>query len=158
MKIDSIVKTKLVYKTFHIISFCQWKLPSLEKNLHLEIFHVKANVQCIAACRHDETYNTHPPTHSCLASGELSKMNVKNFYSLASKVSREVADLTDRKNPHNPVYSVKEFILVQLVHRPTIWCMYVKWFRMDLISRSQCHSYPNQLSDAKSNVFLSNVE
>ena len=157
MKIDSIVKTKLVYKTFHIISFCQWKLPSLEKNLHLEIFHVKANVQCIAACRHNVTYNghQHPSTHPQLfSSSELSKMNVKIFYSLASKVSREVADLTEKKNLHIPVYSVKESRCAN--KQWLAWHGHmVTWshYTTDLMSWSQCHPYPNQLSDAKSNVF-----
>ena len=31
------------------------------------------------------------------------------FHLPASKVSREVANLTERKNLHNPVYGVKEF-------------------------------------------------
>ena len=35
--------------------------------------------------------------------------NVKN-YSPASKVSRDVANLTERKNPHTLVYGVKEFV------------------------------------------------
>ena len=34
--------------------------------------------------------------------------NVKN-YPPESKVSREVANLTERKNPHTLVYGVKEF-------------------------------------------------
>ena len=28
----------------------------------------------------------------------------------ASEASREVANLTERKNPHTPVYGVKEFV------------------------------------------------
>ena len=32
----------------------------------------------------------------------------------ASKVSREVANLTERKNPHVPVYGVKEFVLLSV--------------------------------------------
>ena len=33
----------------------------------------------------------------------------KAFLSPASEASREVANLTERKNPHTPVYGVKEF-------------------------------------------------
>ena len=32
------------------------------------------------------------------------------YYSPASEASREVANLTERKNPHTPVYGVKEFV------------------------------------------------
>ena len=31
-------------------------------------------------------------------------------YPPASEASREVANLTERKNPHAPVYGVKEFV------------------------------------------------
>ena len=31
-------------------------------------------------------------------------------YPSASQASREVANLTERKNPHTPVYGVKEFV------------------------------------------------
>ena len=33
------------------------------------------------------------------------------YYPPASKVSREVANLTERKNPHYPVYGVKRICL-----------------------------------------------
>ena len=33
-------------------------------------------------------------------------------YPPVSKASREVANLTERKNPHNPVYGGKELILI----------------------------------------------
>ena len=32
------------------------------------------------------------------------------FYPPRSKASREVANLTERKNPYTPVYGVKEFV------------------------------------------------
>ena len=32
----------------------------------------------------------------------------------ASKASMEVADLTERRNPHNPVYGVKEFVCLSV--------------------------------------------
>ena len=35
------------------------------------------------------------------------------FYPPASKASKEVANLTERDNPHKPVYGVKEFCLLQ---------------------------------------------
>ena len=34
----------------------------------------------------------------------------QDFYPPASEVSREAANLTERKNPHTPVYGVKEFV------------------------------------------------
>ena len=33
----------------------------------------------------------------------------------ASEASREVANLTERKNPHTPVYSVKEFVCLIVI-------------------------------------------
>ena len=36
------------------------------------------------------------------------------FYPPASEASREVANLTDGKNPHSPVYGVKEFVSLRL--------------------------------------------
>ena len=35
---------------------------------------------------------------------------ISSNYPPASEVSREVANLTERKNPHAPVYGVKEFV------------------------------------------------
>ena len=35
-------------------------------------------------------------------------------YPPASKASREVANLTERKNPHTPVYGVKEFVCLSV--------------------------------------------
>ena len=35
-----------------------------------------------------------------------------NIYPPASEASREVANLTERKNPPTPVYGVKEFVSV----------------------------------------------
>ena len=36
------------------------------------------------------------------------------YYSPVSKASREVANLTKRKNPHNPLYGVKEFVCLSV--------------------------------------------
>ena len=36
----------------------------------------------------------------------------EHLYPPASKASREVANLTERKNPHTPVYGDKEFLSV----------------------------------------------
>ena len=36
------------------------------------------------------------------------------FNPLASEASREVANLTERKNPHTPVYGVKEFVCLSV--------------------------------------------
>ena len=36
------------------------------------------------------------------------------IFSPASEVSREVANLTERKNPHTPVYGVKEFVCLSV--------------------------------------------
>ena len=33
-----------------------------------------------------------------------------HFYSPASEASREVANLTEIKNPHTPVYGIKKFV------------------------------------------------
>ena len=42
-------------------------------------------------------------------------------YTPASEASREVANLTERKNPHTPVYGVKEF--VKISEREVLpWC------------------------------------
>ena len=36
------------------------------------------------------------------------------FYPPASEANREVANLTERKNPHTPVYGVKEFVCLSV--------------------------------------------
>ena len=36
-------------------------------------------------------------------------------YPPASEASREVANLTERKNPHTPVYGVKEFVCLSVI-------------------------------------------
>ena len=36
------------------------------------------------------------------------------FYPPASEASREVENLTERKNPHTPVYGVKEFVCLSV--------------------------------------------
>ena len=38
------------------------------------------------------------------------------FIPLASKASREVANLTERKNLYTPVYGVKEFVCLSVVN------------------------------------------
>ena len=40
-----------------------------------------------------------------------------NFYPPASKASREVANLTERKNPHTPVHGVKEFVRLSVCYK-----------------------------------------
>ena len=40
----------------------------------------------------------------------LGNNEAKNIYPPASEVSREVANLTERKYPHTPIYGVKEFV------------------------------------------------
>ena len=37
-----------------------------------------------------------------------------NFYPPASEARREVANLTERKNPHAPIYGVKEFVCLSV--------------------------------------------
>ena len=37
-------------------------------------------------------------------------------YPPASEGSREVANLTERKNPHTPVYGVKEFVCLSVIN------------------------------------------
>ena len=43
-----------------------------------------------------------------------------NLYSPASEASRKVANLTERKNPHTPVYGVKEFVCLLQILTPII--------------------------------------
>ena len=43
-----------------------------------------------------------------------SKQDAQNFYHPASEVSKEVANLTERKNTHTPLYGVKEFICLSV--------------------------------------------
>ena len=40
----------------------------------------------------------------------------KNNYPSASKARREVSNLTERKNPHTPVYGVKEFVRLSVIN------------------------------------------
>ena len=40
---------------------------------------------------------------------------ILKIYPPASKASREVVNLTERKNPHTPVYGVKEFVCLSVV-------------------------------------------
>ena len=40
-------------------------------------------------------------------------------YPSVSKASREVANLTERKNPHTPEYGVKEFVCLSVCYQ--IW-------------------------------------
>ena len=40
----------------------------------------------------------------------------KNFIPLRAKLLREVENLTGRKNPHTPVYGVKEFVRLSVVN------------------------------------------
>ena len=40
----------------------------------------------------------------------------KSSYHPASEASREVANLTERKNLHTPVYGVKEFVFLSVVN------------------------------------------
>ena len=43
------------------------------------------------------------------------RSSLANNYPPASEASREVANLTERKNPHTPVYGVKEFVCLSVV-------------------------------------------
>ena len=38
------------------------------------------------------------------------------MYPPASKANREAANLTERKNPHTPVYGVKEFVCLSIIN------------------------------------------
>ena len=52
------------------------------------------------------------------------------IYPPASKASREVANLTERKNQHSPVYGVKEFVhLFVLYFDPNYLCFGVDYPR-----------------------------
>ena len=41
-------------------------------------------------------------------------VQLKLILSPASETSREVVNLTERKNPHTPVYGVKEFVCLSV--------------------------------------------
>ena len=41
-------------------------------------------------------------------------MKIHYFSPPASEASREVANLTERKNPHTPVYGVEEFVCLSV--------------------------------------------
>ena len=41
---------------------------------------------------------------------------LKNVIPLRAKRVREVANLTERKNPHTPVYGVKEFVRLSVIN------------------------------------------
>ena len=43
-------------------------------------------------------------------------MNSKIYNPPASEASRELANLTERKNPHTPVYDVKEFVCLSVIN------------------------------------------
>ena len=47
---------------------------------------------------------------------ELAAVNIFHFPP-ASEASREVAILTERKNPHMPVYGVKEFVCLSVCYQ-----------------------------------------
>ena len=49
-----------------------------------------------------------------------------NYYPPVSEASREVANLTERKNQHTPVYGVKEFVCLSVT-------------KIDCISREILH-------------------
>ena len=44
----------------------------------------------------------------------LNLRNLLQFYPPAVEASKEVANLTKRKNPHAPVYGVKEFVCLSV--------------------------------------------
>ena len=69
------------------------------------------------------------------------------IYPPASEVSREVANLTERKNPHTPVHGVKEFVCLSVCYqiRPQLsqdWQKRMGWniFRTSI----DLSSYQNQ--------------
>ena len=52
---------------------------------------------------------------SCPACGEACK-NCFLYYTPASEASREVANLTEGKNRHTPLYGVKEFVCLSFTN------------------------------------------
>ena len=58
----------------------------------------------------------HYSIRSYRAHGGMIHLKFNVFYPPASKVSREVANLTERKNPHTPVYGVKEFVRLSVTN------------------------------------------
>ena len=55
------------------------------------------------------------------------KLTIKISYPPASKASREVANLTERKNPHTPVYDVKEFVCLSVCDKKDSKCSLKKF-------------------------------
>ena len=51
-----------------------------------------------------------------IAKNENQRYFFRLFGPTASKVSREVANLTNRKNPYTQIYGVKEFICLSVFH------------------------------------------
>ena len=47
-------------------------------------------------------------------------LTVALLYTPVSEASREVANLTERKNPHTPVYGVKEFVCLSVCMLQTL--------------------------------------
>ena len=50
----------------------------------------------------------------CLLQGRISILLFYSYYPPASEVTREGANLTERKNLHTPVYGVKEFVCLSV--------------------------------------------
>ena len=55
------------------------------------------------------------------------KQNKFHFYPPANKVSREVANLTERKNPNTPVFGVKEFVCLSFTNFDPNYPAVVAW-------------------------------
>ena len=70
-------------------------------------------------------------------------VHITSHYPPASEASREVANLTWRKNPHPPVYGVKEFVCLSVCYefRPQLsqdWRNRMGWNFLDIFVKKCC--------------------
>ena len=57
---------------------------------------------------------------------EANGLNIHDYDPPASEASRELANLTERKNLHTPVYGVKEFVCLSVVIKLLLYLLPIK--------------------------------
>ena len=70
-------------------------------------------------CSHNLSLSLSPHSHTHTHSHNLSSLICKfplESYPPLSEARMEVANLSERKNPHSPVYSVKEFVCLSVTN------------------------------------------
>ena len=85
---------------------------------------------CLTKWQHEQTWlsntgdtNLCRPSHKPYCFSDLKTKIGKQFlnYLPASVASRELANLTERKYPHTPVYGVKEFVCLSVCLSVRLW-------------------------------------